>query len=51
LASCECIHQVLALTEEESSIVSKGIDDSTEPLKGIVARWKAALNAEGRVPW
>jgi hypothetical protein len=26
------------------------VDDSVEPLKGIAARWRAAVDAEGRIP-
>lgn len=51
LASCECIHSALGLSEEESKAVDEYVDDWVEPLKSIMARWKAALDAEARVPW
>lgn len=51
LASCDCIHSVLALTPAESAAVGEYVDDFVEPLKSIVARWKAALEDEGRVPF
>ena len=51
LATCECIYQVLALDADERSAVEEYIDDSVEPLAGIMERWKAALDAKGRLPF
>jgi hypothetical protein len=51
LASCACISTVLKLSTEEQIAVDEYIDDSTEPLKGIMERWIEALNTEGRVPF
>ena len=51
LASCGCIYDVLALTEEERKSVEEYIDDSVEPLCGVMARWEEALNRKGRVPY
>ena len=50
LASCECIHKELNLSEEESNAVYEYIDDYEEPLKTIVKRWEIALNKKGRIP-
>ncbi len=49
LASCSCIHTVLELTPEETKVVDEYVDDFKEPLKSIVARWKAALETKGRI--
>ena len=51
LSSCGCIGDVLALTEEESRAFAEYIDDSVEPLRGIMSRWEEALNRKGRVPY
>lgn len=51
LAGCSCIHEVLSLTPEESLAVDEGIDDTKEPLRTILDRWKAALRKKGRVPY
>jgi hypothetical protein len=51
LGACECIHFVLELTEEESRVVGEYVDDHVEPLKSIVARWREAVEAEGRIPF
>ena len=50
LASCGCMHQVLTLNEEERKAVEEYIDDSVEPLRGIMKRWQDALTRKGRVP-
>jgi hypothetical protein len=50
LASCDCITRELHLSDDERAAVAAYEDDSVEPLKGIMERWKAALNAKGRVP-
>jgi hypothetical protein len=49
LASCECCKQVLGLSDPERTAVEEYVDDSVEPLRGIVARWVAALESKGRV--
>jgi hypothetical protein len=51
LASCGCIHQVLMLAAEEQQAVDEYLDDSVEPLRGIMKRWEEALNRKGRVPY
>lgn len=51
LASCGCIFTVLKLTDEEREAVEDYVDDSVEPLRGIVGRWRAALESEGRIPY
>jgi hypothetical protein len=51
LSSCGCIHQVLMLTEDECKAVAEYLDDSAEPLQGIMKRWENALNLKGRVPY
>jgi hypothetical protein len=42
---------VLKLTEEECKAVEEYIDDSVEPLRGVMERWEQALNRKGRVPY
>jgi hypothetical protein len=49
MSSCRCIHSVLRLSTDESRAVEQFMDDSVEPLKTIVARWKAALSGKGRI--
>ena len=49
LASCDCIRTVLKLSPEECTTVDEYVDDFVEPLKSIVARWRRALEAEGRL--
>lgn len=51
LATCECAGVVLILTDEEKEAFDDYIDDSAEPLKGIVDRWRAALEKKGRIPF
>ncbi|MFT3771485.1 MAG: ankyrin repeat domain-containing protein [Minicystis sp.] len=51
LAACGCIHRVLALSEAERRAVEAYVNDGEEPLHGIIERWKAALDAKGRVPF
>jgi hypothetical protein len=41
----------LTLTEEERTAVAEYIDDSVEPLHGVISRWEEALNRKGRVPY
>jgi ankyrin repeat protein len=49
LISCDCRNEVLSMTPEERKAGDEYIDDSVEPLRGIMARWEAALEAKGRV--
>ena len=51
LISCDCLPEVLKLNEEERRAVDEYVDDSVEPLKSIMAKWKSALNEKGRVPF
>jgi hypothetical protein len=39
------------LYEEECQSVAEYLDDSVEPLRGIMDRWASALNLKGRVPY
>lgn len=51
LATCDCIFVALGLSDEERKVVEDYIDDSVEPLKGICARWRQALQQKGRIPF
>lgn len=51
LMSCDCMEDVLGLGKEERQVVEEYINDSVEPLQGIMSRWKAALNEKGRIPF
>jgi hypothetical protein len=51
LASCDCISEVLNLSESERKSVAEYIDDSVEPLRSIMKRWENALNLKWRVPF
>src|SRR4051794_39338869 len=51
LSSCGCIVQEMMLSEEERRSFEDYIDDSVEPLRGVMERWEAALNLKGRVPY
>jgi hypothetical protein len=51
ITTCDCIFEVLSLTDDERAIVEVYEDDSVEPLWGICNRWSAAVDAEGRVPY
>lgn len=51
LVSCECIFTVLKLTDAERQAFEAYVDDSVEPLRSVVERWKRAVEAEGRVPY
>jgi hypothetical protein len=51
VSTCECIFQVLSLSPEEREVVELYGDDSVEPLRSICARWRAAVEAEGRIPY
>jgi hypothetical protein len=49
LASCDCCITVLGLSDAERVAVEEYVDDSVEPLRGIMERWAAALDAKGRI--
>jgi ankyrin repeat protein len=51
LASCDCIRNVLKLSEEECRVLDEYIDDSVPPLSDIMQRWREALDRKGRVPF
>jgi hypothetical protein len=51
ITTCDCIFEVLSLTDDERAIVEEYEDDSVEPLRGICDRWRAAVEAKGRVPY
>lgn len=51
ITSCDCIFEVLGLSDAERVAVEEYIDDSVEPLRGICARWRQAVEAKGRVPF
>lgn len=51
LITCDCLPEVLKLNDEERRAVDEYVDDRVEPLKGIMARWKSALDEKGRVPF
>jgi hypothetical protein len=51
LISCGCIVSILGLNDEDRKIVEEYLDDSVEPLRGIIERWRAVLDHEGRIPY
>ena len=51
ITTCECIFTVLGLNPAERELVELFEDHSVEPLKGICARWVAAVEAKGRIPY
>jgi hypothetical protein len=51
ITTCDCIFDVLSLTDEEREVVEEYEDDSVQPLRGICERWRAAVEAKGRVPF
>lgn len=51
ITTCDCIFEVLSLTDEERQLVEEFADDSVQPLRGICDRWRAAVEARGRVPY
>jgi hypothetical protein len=51
LVSCRCIIRELKLDDEERTAVEEFIDDSVEPLRSIVERWREALDSKGRIAW
>jgi|JI9StandDraft_2_1071091.scaffolds.fasta_scaffold12689_2 hypothetical protein len=50
ITTCECIFQVLKLSQEEREIIEAFEDDSVDPLRSICDRWSAAVEAKGRIP-
>lgn len=51
ITTCNCIFEVLLLSDKERAIVEEFEDDSVEPLRGICGRWRSAVEAKGRVPY
>ena len=51
LISCDCIRNVLKLSEEECRALDENVDDSVPPLSDIMQRWREALDRKGRVPF
>ena len=51
LVTCQCNRTVLDLSHEKRTALDEYVDDSVEPLKSVVERWKEALEDKGRVPW
>ncbi len=51
ITTCDCIFDVLQLNDDERELVENYEDDSVEPLSGILARWRAAVQAKGRLPY
>jgi ankyrin repeat protein len=49
LITCDCIQPVLQLSPEESQAVDEYVDDSKEPLRSVMDRWKSALEEKGRI--
>ncbi len=49
LMSCDCIRNVLTLSEEECRALDEYVDDSIPPLSDIMRRWREALDRKGRV--
>jgi hypothetical protein len=51
ITTCDCIFEVLELSDTERVVVEEYIDDSVEPLRSINARWRQAVEAKGSVPF
>jgi hypothetical protein len=51
LMSCDCIRNVLKLSEEECRALDEYVDDSVPPLSDTMRRWREALDRQGRVPF
>ena len=51
ITTCDCIFKVLSLTDDERKVVEEYEDDWVQPLRGICDRWRAAVEAKGRVPY
>ena len=51
LASCDCIRNVLKLSDSERQALDKCIDDSVPPLSDVMQRWRDALASKGRIPF
>src|SRR4051812_31106694 len=43
LITCDCIRTVLQLSAEEIQALDEYVDDSKEPLRSVMERWKSAL--------
>lgn len=42
---------MLKLNSEESQALDEYVDDSKEPLRSVMERWKSALEEKGRIPF
>ncbi len=51
LMSCDCIRNVLKLSEEECRALDEYVDDSVPPLSDIMRLWREALDRKGRIPF
>jgi len=51
LISCDCVRDVLKLSEDECRALYEYVDDSVPPLSEIMQRWRDALDRKGRVPF
>jgi hypothetical protein len=51
ITSCECIFEVLNLSDDERVVVEEYVDDEAEPLRSICAQWRQAVEAKGRIPY
>lgn len=51
LATCDCIRNVLELSDSERQALDEYIDDSVPPLSDIMQRWCDALASKGRIPF
>lgn len=51
LASCNCIRDVLKLSDLEQQALDECVDDSIPPVSEIVQRWRDALASKGRIPF
>ena len=51
ITTCDCIFDVLLLTNDERKIFEEYEDDSIQPLRGICERWRVAVEAKGRVAY
>jgi ankyrin repeat protein len=51
LASCNCISNVLKLSDSDQRALDEYVDDSVPPLSNIMEQWRDALNKKGRIPF
>ena len=51
LVSCSCIRTELELSDEEKVALEEYVDDTEEPLKGVIERWTQKLTRKGRIPF